>query len=223
VVDNRSTYSRSNNFHTLYATGSGTWAVSMSYSDTACTGPWTPFGSPTQITQASAVAVIAGIGYHPFIQIAVSGSASVTYAAAKDFFPATFGPTGPSGVGVPSGGATGYALTKTSGADFATGWTQLTKGLVGLPNADNTSDATKPVSTAQQAALDLKAAITQTIYALASGKADSFYCVQTVSGVPSLVAVNTGNCGSGGGGAAGGLFDSATGLFDNASGLFDAH
>lgn len=34
-----------------------------------------------------------------------------------------------------------------------------TKGQVGLANADNTSDADKPVSTAQQAALDLKANI----------------------------------------------------------------
>jgi len=34
------------------------------------------------------------------------------------------------------------------------GW--LTKGMVGLPNADNTSDANKPVSTAQAAAIALK-------------------------------------------------------------------
>jgi hypothetical protein len=33
----------------------------------------------------------------------------------------------------------------------------ITKGMVGLGNADNTSDANKPVSTATQTALDLKA------------------------------------------------------------------
>lgn len=32
------------------------------------------------------------------------------------------GPTGPTGQGVPAGGATGQALVKTSGTDFATGW-----------------------------------------------------------------------------------------------------
>lgn len=35
----------------------------------------------------------------------------------------------------------------------------ITKGMVGLPNVDNTSDSNKPVSNAQQTALDLKANI----------------------------------------------------------------
>lgn len=39
----------------------------------------------------------------------------------------------------------------------------LVKGDVGLGNVDNTSDANKPVSTAQQAALDLKAALSDTL------------------------------------------------------------
>jgi hypothetical protein len=38
----------------------------------------------------------------------------------------------------------------------------VTKSQVGLGNADNTSDASKPVSTAQQAALDLKAGVSHT-------------------------------------------------------------
>lgn len=37
------------------------------------------------------------------------------------------------------------------------GNTEVDKNLVGLNNVDNTSDANKPVSTAQQAALNLKA------------------------------------------------------------------
>lgn len=37
----------------------------------------------------------------------------------------------------------------------------VTKSQVGLGNVDNTSDASKPVSTATQNALDLKANITQ--------------------------------------------------------------
>ncbi|HKO43317.1 MAG TPA: hypothetical protein VJU84_08505 [Pyrinomonadaceae bacterium] len=46
-------------------------------------------------------------------------------------------------------------LPAVSGANL----TGLTKAQVGLSNVDNTSDAAKPVSTAQQAALDLKANI----------------------------------------------------------------
>jgi hypothetical protein len=42
-------------------------------------------------------------------------------------------------------------------ANFMGTVTGITKGMVGLANVDNTSDANKPVSTAQQSALDLKA------------------------------------------------------------------
>ena len=44
-----------------------------------------------------------------------------------------------------------------------TGAVTLTKSSVGLGNADNTSDADKPVSTAQQTALDLKAPVSTTV------------------------------------------------------------
>lgn len=44
-----------------------------------------------------------------------------------------------------------------------TGVVSLVKADVGLPNVDNTSDANKPVSTAQQAALDLKADKTELV------------------------------------------------------------
>lgn len=82
---------------------------------------------------------------------------------------------------VPVGGTTGQMLSKSSGTDYDTAWATpvtssdlalkanlagptftgtvsgITKTMVGLGNADNTSDANKPVSTAQQTALDLKA------------------------------------------------------------------
>ena len=51
------------------------------------------------------------------------------------------------------------AITATSSADYYRGdktFQPLDKTAVGLANVDNTSDANKPVSTAQQAALDLK-------------------------------------------------------------------
>lgn len=46
----------------------------------------------------------------------------------------------------------------------------LAKGDVGLGNVDNTSDANKPVSTAQQAALGLKAAISDTIVSVSASR-----------------------------------------------------
>lgn len=46
----------------------------------------------------------------------------------------------------------------------------LVKGDVGLGNVDNTSDANKPVSTAQQTALDLKANINDTIVSVTSSR-----------------------------------------------------
>lgn len=79
---------------------------------------------------------------------------------------------GPPGVGVPAGGTTGQVLAKTSNTDYATGWVAqtgggggavssvntrtgavvLTSADVGLSNVNNTSDASKPVSTAQATA-----------------------------------------------------------------------
>lgn len=75
-------------------------------------------------------------------------------------------------------GSDGQVLTKDSGAGGGFSWSSATapvtsvagktgavtlvKGDVGLGNVDNTSDANKPVSTAQQTALDAKAATTVT-------------------------------------------------------------
>ena len=65
------------------------------------------------------------------------------------------GDKGDTGVGIPAGGTALQVLRKNSG-NTATEWTTLTKALVGLGNVDNTSDANKPVSTAQRAAIDDK-------------------------------------------------------------------
>lgn len=53
-------------------------------------------------------------------------------------------------------GTTGKAVAQVTYSTFKTSLA-LVKGDVGLGNVDNTSDANKPISTAQQAALDLKA------------------------------------------------------------------
>jgi hypothetical protein len=67
--------------------------------------------------------------------------------------------------GIPSGGTTGQALTKASATDYDAAWSTLTKTSVGLANVDNTADTAKPVSTAQQAALDAKTDKTVTVNA----------------------------------------------------------
>lgn len=61
---------------------------------------------------------------------------------------------------VDSAGA-GGAVTSVAGR---TGAVVLTKSDVGLANVDNTADSAKPVSTAQQAALDLKAPIGSAVF-----------------------------------------------------------
>lgn len=86
------------------------------------------------------------------------------------------GSSGPRGIGVPAGGTTGQVLAKTSNEDYNTQWVDqsssgggsvtsvnsktgvviLTKDDIGLSNVDNTSDASKPISTATQTALDAK-------------------------------------------------------------------
>ena len=63
---------------------------------------------------------------------------------------------GATGYGMPSGGTVGQYIRKSSSTPYDVAWDTVTGSDVGLGNVDNTSDANKPVSTAQQAALDLK-------------------------------------------------------------------
>lgn len=71
-----------------------------------------------------------------------------------------------------------------------TGVVVLVKGDVGLGNVDNTSDANKPVSTAQQAALDAKAPLRLSVPAAITAAsytvqlADEAVCLQFNSGSP---------------------------------------
>lgn len=73
------------------------------------------------------------------------------------------GPTGPAGPGLPTGGAIGAIPVKASATSYDVTWTAPTKALVGLGNVDNTTDALKPISTAQAAVNATKSNITRSI------------------------------------------------------------
>lgn len=67
-------------------------------------------------------------------------------------------PTGDGNLHVPATGTGNNGkVLKAGGTAGSIAWAALAKSDVGLGNVDNTSDANKPVSTAQKAALDLKA------------------------------------------------------------------
>lgn len=65
------------------------------------------------------------------------------------------------GAGTGTGGVTGVKGSAEN--DYRTGQVNITPANIGLGNVDNTSDADKPVSTAQQAALDDKADVSDIV------------------------------------------------------------
>lgn len=63
------------------------------------------------------------------------------------------GATGAAGPGLPTGGTTGQIPRKNSGTNYDFSYIDLNKAAVGLGSVDNTTDAAKPVSSAQATAL----------------------------------------------------------------------
>ena len=57
VISNVSVVSRQNFYHSLYATGTGTWTVAMNFSNVSCSGPWTSFGTQSAIDQTTNPAI----------------------------------------------------------------------------------------------------------------------------------------------------------------------
>lgn len=80
-------------------------------------------------------------------------------------------PSGDGNQHVPATGTTNNGKLLQAGATAGSmQWVAPTKAMVGLGNADNTSDANKPVSTAQQTALDKK--LDKTLKGAANGLAE---------------------------------------------------
>lgn len=88
----------------------------------------------------------------------IQGIQGVTGATGSTGATGATGSTGATGQGVVTGGTAHQALTKINGTDYNTQWETIDKTFVGLGNVDNTTDANKPVSTAQQTAIDAKVA-----------------------------------------------------------------
>ena len=86
------------------------------------------------------------------------------------------------GSGIPVGGVAGQVLVKNSGANGDASWTTLSKASIGLSNVNNTSDMDKPVSTAVQAQLNLKAPLS-----MVSSKADRSYVDNELEGKQDLL------------------------------------
>lgn len=148
--------------NTTYLRGDGTWA--------------TPSGGVGTVTSVGITAPAAGI---TVAGSPITGSGSMTLALADDLAAveglATTGIVRRTGASTWSAGTAVNLATEVTGnlpvsnlnsgtsASASTwwrgdgAWAAPVKGDVGLGNVDNTSDANKPVSTAQQTALDLKA------------------------------------------------------------------
>ncbi len=88
-IVNTSGVTRQNNYHSYWATGSGTWSVDMQYSDVGPSGPWTSFGGSAVVDQGDNPPIGYGNGYHPYVRFVITGNATLTYAAARDFFLST--------------------------------------------------------------------------------------------------------------------------------------
>lgn len=85
VIDNRSLL-RSNEVHSICATGTGTWSVQLQHS-TASTGPWVNFSDPAAIvSNLSPSCMGAGHGLYPYVRLLVTGTASVDYSGVSGIF-----------------------------------------------------------------------------------------------------------------------------------------
>jgi hypothetical protein len=80
-----------------------------------------------------------------------------------------------------AGIASGAQVNNVTSVAGRTGAVTLTKSDVGLANVDNTADSAKPVSVAQQAALDLKASTTSVTNAINANKRNWTGSVSNVS------------------------------------------
>lgn len=86
VIDNRSQAYRRFDYHGFCATGTGTWSVTIQYSDVSSAGPWTSFtGQSVTVTNLSARCNGFGLGYRAFLRFNITGQAVVSYTGTRSF------------------------------------------------------------------------------------------------------------------------------------------
>ncbi len=113
VIDNRSQFIATADFHTCYVTGTGSWSAQLQYADAASTGPWTNFPEGSSyVTNSSTPPTCQATGYHAFLRFIVTGTASITYAGSKGYYPGGNGNGG--GGGAPTNAT--YILQTANGS-----------------------------------------------------------------------------------------------------------
>lgn len=86
VIDNRSQFQAQANYIGYCAKGTGFWTVELQFSDAASTGPWTSIGGSATVTNFNTTCIGSFLGYHSWLRFNITGSATVSYSATKDFW-----------------------------------------------------------------------------------------------------------------------------------------
>ena len=87
VQDNRSINNSCNYYGFTVASGTGSWAVQMEYSDVSPSGPWSTFTPNAQIVSTQSNLVSSAWGYHSWIRFnTTAGTTQVNYACSTDYF-----------------------------------------------------------------------------------------------------------------------------------------
>ena len=133
TINNLSAVSRGNWYHSVVASGSGSWSVTIRYSNTSCTGPWSSYGAAATITQASNPAVAFAMDSYSapayYINILITGNAVATYvgenqlplstASGSMIFPITISQGGTGGTDVITAkGSSGLNIPFLTATDF---------------------------------------------------------------------------------------------------------
>ncbi len=150
VLSNVSLVSRANISHVVAASGTGTWTVTITYSNTSCSGPFSSYLSTASISQATGVPIAWAFDpiYVPakYIKIAVTGNATAVYMGTRAIIvPGSSavgvqGPTGPQGASGASGAAGIAGATGSQGPSGPSG----PQGASGIAGATGASGAVGP-------------------------------------------------------------------------------
>ncbi|NJL71929.1 MAG: hypothetical protein HC888_10135 [Candidatus Competibacteraceae bacterium] len=127
-VDNRSQATRYADYYGFCATGTGTWSVTIQFSDVSISGPWSSFSvGGLTVTNASTSCYGFASGYHAFLRFNITGTASVDFTGSRGFYYPGQSATGGGGGGdvLSVFGRTGAVTAQTGDYNI----TQITNGV----------------------------------------------------------------------------------------------